>query len=65
MYFWPRSHKPGSPHENKHDAAIVWAEDVKHDGFKACVRELKNFDGVHSYVQVVSEIQSVRAHTKR
>ena len=40
--------------ENKHDAAIVWAEDVTNQGFKACVRELKNFDGIHKNVQVVS-----------
>ena len=40
--------------QNKHDAAIVWAEDVTYKGFRACVRELKNFDGVHKKVEVVS-----------
>ena len=44
--------------ENKHDAAIVWAEDVTHENFKACVRELKNFDGIHRNVEVVSKIKS-------
>ena len=39
---------------NKHDAAIVWAEDVTKQGFRACLRELKNFDGIHKNVQVVS-----------
>jgi len=38
--------------QNKHDAAIVWAEDVTYKGFRACVRELKNFDGVHKKVEV-------------
>ena len=48
-------HDPlNSNSENKHDAAIVWAEDVTYQGFRACVRELKNFDGIHKNVQVVS-----------
>ena len=48
-------HDPlNSNSENKHDAAIVWAEDVTAQGFRACVRELKNFDGIHKNVQVVS-----------
>ena len=48
-------HDPLNPNsENKHDAAIVWAEDVTKQAFRACVRELKNFDGIHKLVQVVS-----------
>ena len=45
-----------SPPKNKHDATSVWAEDVNNNNFKACVRELKNFDGVHSGIKLVSEI---------
>ena len=44
-----------SPPQNKHDATSVWAEDVNNYDFKACVRELKNFDGVHKGVKLVSE----------
>ena len=48
-------HDPlNSNSENEHDAAIVWAEDVTTQSFRACVRELKNFDGIHKNVQVVS-----------
>ena len=39
---------------NKHDAASVWAEDVTRSNFRACLRELKNFDGAHKYLSVVS-----------
>ena len=39
---------------NKHDAASVWAEDVTRYNFRACLRELKNFDGAHKYLSVVS-----------
>ena len=39
---------------NKHDAASVWAEDVTSYNFRACLRELKNFDGAHKYLSVVS-----------
>ena len=39
---------------NKHDAASVWAEDVTTYNFRACLRELKNFDGEHKYLSVVS-----------
>ncbi|KAK2556576.1 Contactin-associated protein-like 5 [Acropora cervicornis] len=46
-------HDPlNSNSENEHDAAIVWAEDVTTQDFRACVRELKNFDGIHKNVQV-------------
>ncbi|XP_078357011.1 uncharacterized protein LOC144641875 [Oculina patagonica] len=38
--------------KNKHDAASVWAEEVTVFNFKACLRELKNFDGEHEYVKV-------------
>ncbi|KAJ7393392.1 hypothetical protein OS493_006364 [Desmophyllum pertusum] len=41
-----------SPTKYKHDATSVWAEDVTKNDFKACVRELKNFDGVHTGVEV-------------
>jgi len=44
-----------SPPKNKHDATSVWAEEVTKNSFKACVRELKNFDGVHTGVKVVSK----------
>ena len=39
---------------NKHDAASVWAEDVTRYNFRACLRELTNFDGAHKYLSVVS-----------
>ena len=53
-----------SPPKNKHDATSVWAEDVNNNNFKACVRELKNFDGVHSGVKVVSELNCDRSENK-
>ncbi|KAL9971201.1 hypothetical protein ACROYT_G023699 [Oculina patagonica] len=43
---------PVHRNRNKHDAASVWAEDVKTDNFRACLRELKNFDGAHKYLTV-------------
>ncbi|XP_022777435.1 uncharacterized protein LOC111318833 [Stylophora pistillata] len=36
----------------KHDAALVWTEDVTKDSFKACLRELQNFDGKHQDIYV-------------
>ena len=39
--------------QNRHDAAIVWAENVNGKFYHACLRELKNFDGVHRHVEVV------------
>ena len=39
---------------NKHDAASVWAEDITRFNFRACLRELKNFDGAHKDLFVVS-----------
>lgn len=38
----------------KQDAASIWAEDVTKSGFKICIRELKNFDGIHKSISVVS-----------
>ncbi|PFX12031.1 Aggrecan core protein [Stylophora pistillata] len=35
-----------------HDAALIWAEDVSKDSFKACLRELQNFDGIHQDIYV-------------
>ena len=45
---------PVHPVTNKHDAASVWVEDVSRYNFRACLRELKNFDGAHKYLSVVS-----------
>ena len=43
--------------QNKHDATSVWVEDITNIGFKACLRELKNFDGLHKDVRVVGELE--------
>ena len=52
------------PVTNKHDAASVWAEDATRYNFRACLRELKNFDGVHQYLSVVSsELRSTFGRT--
>lgn len=37
-----------------YDAAIIWVEVITNVGFEICLRELKNFDGVHSRLRVVS-----------
>ena len=37
----------------EHDAALIWTEDVTKDSFKACLRELQNFDGKHQDIYVV------------
>lgn len=42
------------PPKNIHDATSVWAEEVTPIKFKVCLRELKNFDGVHENIRVVS-----------
>ena len=42
------------PPKNIHDATSVWAEEVTSIKFKVCLRELKNFDGVHENIRVVS-----------
>lgn len=73
-YFKPYSSPPSvfltaihlSPSlKNKHDAASVWAEDVTVYNFKACLRELKNFDGEHEYVKVVSVDYKILGHHPR
>ena len=50
---------------NKHDAASVWAEDVTTSNFRACLRELKNFDGAHKYLSVVRSYGSYTWMFKR
>jgi len=42
-----------NPPKNVHDATSVWAEEVTNLKFKVCLRELKNFDGVHENIKVV------------
>ena len=37
-----------------YDAAIIWVENISSVGFQICLRELKNFDGLHSSIRVVS-----------
>ncbi|KXJ04678.1 hypothetical protein AC249_AIPGENE20082, partial [Exaiptasia diaphana] len=34
------------------NAASIWTEDVTPEDFKVCLREVKNFDGVHRYFKV-------------
>jgi hypothetical protein len=41
--------------EARRDAATLWVEDVKPGSFKACLRELKNFNGEHASIEVVSK----------
>ena len=41
--------------QDRHDAASAWVEDVTKFDFKICLRELKNFDGVHEDVRVVRD----------
>ncbi|XP_068697833.1 uncharacterized protein [Montipora foliosa] len=36
----------------KHDAATVWVENAKAEGFYACLREMQNFDGIHENITV-------------
>ncbi|XP_068699862.1 uncharacterized protein [Montipora foliosa] len=40
------------PLKNVHDASSVWAEEVTSSEFKVCLRELKNFDGIHENIRV-------------
>ena len=40
----------------EHDAALIWTEDVTKNSFKACLRELQNFDGKHQDVYVVCDV---------
>ena len=37
----------------EYDAALIWTEDVTKDSFKACLREMQNFDGKHEDIDVV------------
>ena len=37
----------------EYDAALIWVEDVTKDSFKACLREMQNFDGKHEDIDVV------------
>ncbi|XP_029202283.2 uncharacterized protein LOC114966535 [Acropora millepora] len=41
-----------NPLKNVHDAASIWAEEVTATEFKVCLRELKNFDGIHENIRV-------------
>jgi len=36
----------------EYDAALIWTEDVTKDSFKACLREMQNFDGKHEDIDV-------------
>ena len=45
---------PPPPRTGKeYDAALIWTEDVTKDSFKACLREMQNFDGKHEDIDVV------------
>ena len=44
-----------SPQGHRRDAAVAWAEDVSKEGFRVCLRELKNFNGAHRKVRVVRD----------
>jgi len=43
----------------EYDAALIWTEDVTKDSFKACLREMQNFDGKHDDISVVSASQTL------
>ena len=43
----------------EYDAALIWTEDVTKDSFKACLREMQNFDGKHDDINVVSASQTL------
>ena len=38
---------------NEYDAALIWLEDTTKNSFKACLREMQNFDGKHEDITVV------------
>ena len=38
---------------NEYDAALIWLEDTTKSSFKACLREMQNFDGKHEDINVV------------
>ena len=40
--------------DQKHDAATTWVEEATADSFKVCLRELQDFDGLHSKIYIVS-----------
>ena len=37
----------------EYDAALIWIEDTTKSSFKACLREMQNFDGKHEDIIVV------------
>ena len=37
----------------EYDAALLWNEDTTQNSFKACLREMQNFDGKHEDIYVV------------
>ena len=37
----------------EYDAALIWVEDSIKSSFKACLREMQNFDGKHEDIIVV------------
>jgi len=39
----------------------VWAEEMRVENFKVCLREVKIFDGLHKSIRIVSEFSDVRA----
>ncbi|KAK3740263.1 hypothetical protein QZH41_017827, partial [Actinostola sp. cb2023] len=41
-----------SSFKNNHDALSVWAEGATKYSFKACMREMKSFDGVHDKIKI-------------
>ena len=49
----------------EHDAALIWTEDVTENSFKACLRELQNFDGKHQDIYVVCDVFCLNITTKR
>ena len=51
VYATPVQRQP----EKEGDVSLIWVESISTFGFKLCLRELKNFDGVHSNIRAVSE----------
>ena len=37
----------------EYDASLIWVEDTSKSSFKACLREMQNFDGKHQDIIVV------------
>ena len=48
--------------DQKHDAATSWIEEVTPTSFKVCLRELQDFDGLHSKIYVVSRQRESRGN---